>query len=77
MRLTVNGILRQDAHDGLKAEALRQYVKLGQPLEEIEKWCGPAIAAEGAEGQPLGFADCDLVVQCDAANKVRSFGSSR
>ncbi len=79
-RLTVNGILRQHATDRVKAAELEPLVRLGEPIEAIEAWCGPRIAAElmdGPGGSTFGFADCDLVVECDSQGVVRSLGYQR
>jgi hypothetical protein len=76
MRLTVNGILRRQTTDAEKADALRPLVKLGESIETIEKWGGPRIPAELAVPgrETFRFADCDLVVECDAAGVMHSFG---
>src|SRR5437660_456377 len=53
-RLTVNNILRSDMTDADKARGIAKFVRLGDRLEQLEKWCGQGERPDCPEGDGIG-----------------------
>src|SRR5438874_328716 len=75
-RLTVNNILRSDMTDEDKARGIAKFVRLGDRLEEVKKWCVEGWDIDGPD-DGLGliiFSECDLAVRCDSNDLICGFG---